>query len=91
MNSSYSLNKPPFFNGEVYSLWKEKMIFFIEWMNRGIWNAVKESSFVPTQEVNGVVENNPKRDWTKDVKENMQHSLKAKVVITTALGLYEFL
>lgn len=91
MTSSYSINKPPFFNGEGYSLWNEKKKFFIEWMNHDIWKAVNEGLFFPTHKVNSVVENKPKRDWTKDDKENMHHSLKVKSIITIALGLYEFL
>lgn len=57
MTSRCSVNKPPFFNGEGYSLWNEKMIFFIEGMDRCIWKALKEGSFVPTLKVNGVIEN----------------------------------
>lgn len=60
-----SLNNPPFFNGEEYSLWKEKMKIFIEETNRGIWKVVKEGPFVPTHNVDGVVVEKPEKDWNK--------------------------
>lgn len=47
--------------------------------------------FVPICIVNGVVENKPENNWTKYDKENVQRSLKAKFIITTALNLDEFL
>lgn len=54
MASSYSLNKPLSFNGEGYSLWKNKMKFFREGIYRGIQKVVKEGQFVPTHEVDGL-------------------------------------
>ena len=91
MTSSYSLNKPPFFNGERCSLWKDKMKFFIEGMKYGILKDVNEGPFIPKHIVNGVIENKPEKDWIKDDKENVQHSLKVEVVIIIAFGLDEFL
>lgn len=60
-------------------------------MDRCIWKTVKKCMFVPTHKVNGVVENIPKKDRTKNDKENVQCSLKEKAVITTTLGLGKFL
>lgn len=91
MNSNYSLNKPTFFYGVGYSLWNEKMKFFIKWMDRDIWKAVNEGPFVPIHKVNGVIENKPEKDGTKNDKENVQRSLKDKVLTTITLGLYDFL
>lgn len=42
-------------------------------------------------QVDGVVVNKSEKYWTKDDKENMQRSLKAKTVITTTLSLDEIL
>lgn len=42
------------------------MKFFIKGIDHDIWKTVKEGPFVPTYEVNGVVVNKPKKDWTKD-------------------------
>lgn len=90
-SSIYLLNKAPSFNVKGYSFWKEKLEFFIEGRNCGIWKTVKECPFVPTHNVDDVVVDKPQKDWTKNDKENIQHGLKAKNIITTALGLDEFL
>lgn len=66
------------------------MKFFIKGIDRGIWRAMKESLFFPTHE-DDVEINKPEKDLSKDDKENVQCSLKEKTVITTALGLDEFL
>lgn len=68
MYSRYSLNKLPFFNGVWYSLWKEKMEFFIEGVDRGIQKVVKEGLFFTTDKVYGVLINKLEKDWTKDDK-----------------------
>lgn len=60
-------------------------------MDHGIWKAMNECSFVPTQEVNGFVENKLGKDFTKDDKESVQCSLKEKPVITIALSHDEVL
>lgn len=67
------------------------MLIFIEGVDRGIRNIVKESSFVPTHEVNGVVVNKHKDNWTKEEIEKVQCDFKAKMIIIVALCLDEFL
>lgn len=52
---------------------------------------MKECLFVSTHEFNGTVVNKPEKDWTKYDNKNMLHSLKAKTIISTALGLVDFL
>lgn len=71
MTSSYSLNKPSSFDGEMYKLWKEKMKLFIEGTDRGIWKFVKEGPFVPTHDIDGVVVRKLEKDWSKEDKENV--------------------
>ena len=61
ITSSYSLKKLPLFNREGYNVWKEKMKFFIEGMDHGVWKVVNEDPFVLTHIVNTVVENKPKK------------------------------
>lgn len=62
MTSDYSLNKPTSFNKEWYNLWNEKMKFFKEEIDCGIWKIVKEDSLVPTHDVKGVVVNKLEKD-----------------------------
>lgn len=70
---------------------KKKMKLFIEEMDHSIWKDVKECPSVPTYEVNDVVTKKSEKDQSKDDKENVHHILKAKTVITIALGLDDFL
>lgn len=91
MSSSYPLKKASSFNGEWYCLWKDKMNFFIKWMDPGICKTMREGLFVPTHKVNGVVVKKHGNNWTKDDKENAQRWLKAKTITTIALGLDEIL
>lgn len=52
---------------------------------------MKEEPLVLAHEVNGVVVDKPEKDLSKKDKENMQRRLKVKNIITTTLGLNEFL
>lgn len=52
---------------------------------------MKKGSFVPIHEENSVMVNKYEKDWIKDDRENVQCSLKAKLVITTTLDLNEVL
>lgn len=67
------------------------MMFFVEGMNHSIYKDVKEGSFVPSLKIDGVVANKLEKDLTKDDKKKVQHNLKVKTIITTALGLIDFL
>lgn len=45
----------------------------------------------PTYQVNGDVVDKPKKDWSKEDKENVNRDLKAKNIITVTFDLDEFL
>lgn len=92
MTSGNSLKKPPSFNDKRLYFWKQKVIIFLEGMGSGIWKIVKEIHFVPINDVNGVVvKYTTEYDWTKNEKDKVQHSSKAKMIIIVNLGLVEFL
>jgi len=40
-----SINRPPLFCGVNYQFWKVRMKFFVELINKGIWDAIKKWSF----------------------------------------------
>lgn len=65
MTSSYSLNKPKSFSEEGYTLWKNKVTFFIEGMDHGNLKALKEGPFFLIHKINGVVLNKPEKDLIK--------------------------
>lgn len=66
------------------------MIIFIEGVSSDIWKVMKNDPFFPTHQVNGVTVKN-EYDLTKEEKEIIQHNLKVKTIIITALYLDEFL
>jgi len=42
-----SINKSPLFCGLKYQFWKVRMKIFVESLDRGIWDAIEKSSFIP--------------------------------------------
>jgi len=42
-----SINRPPLFCGVNYQFWKVRMKSFIESIEKGIWDAIKNGSFIP--------------------------------------------
>jgi len=61
-----SINRPPLFTGENYPFWKVRMQNFLEFVDRGIWDAVLNGSFVPVNIVNDVQEPKSFLQWTTD-------------------------
>ena len=84
------MNRPPFFNGEGYGYWKDRMQFFLEGVDLDIWDAVENGPFVPTQSINDKVVDKPRSLWTEDDKRKVQYNLKARNIITSALSYDEF-
>lgn len=64
------------------------MRIFIEEIKYDIWSAIKNGFFVHTYHVDGVIEN---KFWTNKDKEKIQHYLKSTTIITTVIGIDEFL
>ena len=85
-----SLFRPPGFNGKDYAYWKERMRIFIEGIDVDIWDAVENGPFVPTHIVNGALVVKERGEWTNNDKIKVQHNLRAKNIITSALSPDEF-
>jgi len=49
-----SIHRPPMFSGVNYQFWKVRMKIFIESIDRGIWNAIVNGSYIPVSVVNGI-------------------------------------
>lgn len=56
-----------------------------------VCKVVKNNQFVTTHQINGLIINIYRVDWTKEEKEKVQCCLKAKTIFTTAHSLDEFL
>ena len=48
-----SIHWPPMFSGVNYQFWKVRMNIFIEFIDRGIWNAIVNDPYIPVSIVNG--------------------------------------
>jgi len=42
-----SINRPPLFCGLNYQFWKVRMKFFVESIDRGIWDAITNDPLLP--------------------------------------------
>lgn len=85
-----SKNRPPFFNGEAYSYWRDRMRIHVQGIAFEIWETIENGPFIPTYLVNDKVVEKPRSMWTEDEKRTVQYSLKAKNIITSALSYDEF-
>jgi len=66
------------------------MQIFLESVDRGIWDAVLNGSFVPVNVVNDVQEPKPFSQWTAYKNRRAQYDVKARNIIPSALTLDEF-
>jgi len=85
-----SINRPPMFSGVNYQFWKVRTKIFIESIDRGIWNATINGSFIPMHVVDGVHVAKPFDELTDLENKKMQYDCIAKNIITSALNLDEF-
>ncbi|KAK8681467.1 hypothetical protein V6N13_053870 [Hibiscus sabdariffa] len=72
-----SIDKPPFFNGEHYAYWKNRMMFFIKAKDFHLWDIVEDGPFVPTKS---------KSEWSANDRKKMELNCKALHIIFCALG-----
>jgi len=85
-----SINRPPLFTGKNDPFWKVRMHIFLESVDRGIWDAVLNGSFVHVNVVNDVQEPKSLSQWTTDENRRAQYDVKARNIISSALTLDEF-
>ena len=65
-------NRASIFNSENYDYWKECMNVHIQSVNMDVWDTVVNGWFEPQDDVDGVMQNKPKADWTDDDKKMVQ-------------------
>ncbi|KAK8516139.1 hypothetical protein V6N13_025657 [Hibiscus sabdariffa] len=76
-----SIDKPPFFNGEHYAYWKNRMMFFIKAKDFHLWDIVEDGPFVPTKS---------RSEWSANDRKKMELNCKALHIIFCALGPDEY-
>ena len=85
-----SINRPPIFNGEGYHYWKIQMQIFIEAIDLNIWEAIEVGPYVPTMVAGNTTIEKPREEWFEEERRLVQYNLKAKNIITSALGMNEY-
>nr|KYP66813.1 hypothetical protein KK1_013124 [Cajanus cajan] len=66
------------------------MQIFIEAIDLNIWDAIENGPFIPTIVVGHEIKNLPREQWSEDDRRKVQYNLKAKNIITSALGIDEY-
>ncbi|KAK9037137.1 hypothetical protein V6N11_022059 [Hibiscus sabdariffa] len=72
-----SIDKSPFFNGEHYAYWKNRMMFFVKAKDFHLWDIVEDGPFVPTTS---------RSEWSANDRKKMELNCKALHIIFCALG-----
>jgi len=85
-----SINRPPLFCGVNYQFWKVRMKIFVESIDKGIWNAIKNGPFIPMVEDEKFISKKPWSQWTEQESKKAQYDCIAKNIITFALSSDEF-
>ena len=85
-----SINRSLIFNGEGYHYWNTRMQIFIEAIDLNIWEAIEIGPFIPTMVVGNKTIEKPRDQWDEDERKRVQYNLKAKNIITSALGMDEY-
>ncbi|GMI84085.1 hypothetical protein HRI_002077800 [Hibiscus trionum] len=83
---SQSTTKPPFFNGDNYPYWKNKMRLFIKSTDYMVWDVVEEGPYIPMRRDGERLIPKIKAEMTDDERRRMQVNDKALHVIFCALG-----
>jgi len=85
-----SINRPPIFNDVGYHYWKTRMQIFIEAIDLNIWEAIEIGPYIPTMVAGNITIEKPREQCSEEEKKLVQYNLKAKNIITSALGMDEY-
>ncbi|WCJ31741.1 hypothetical protein M5689_013202 [Euphorbia peplus] len=86
-----STTRPPLFNGNNYSYWKKRMMYFIQAQNMSAWYVITDGDFIPTrmeQGLGNVVI--PQREYTDDILKKLQTNASAINMLHCALTATEY-
>ena len=84
------LNKPPGFNGQYYTYWKQKMKDFLEATDIDLWDIIENGYNPPSAIENGITILKPRSSWSEDEKNRHLLASKAKWIISNSLGPNEY-
>ena len=66
------------------------MQIFIEAIDLNMWEATEICLFIPIMVVCNATIEKPREQWDEDERRRVQYNLKAKNIITPALGMDEY-
>ena len=66
------------------------MQIFIEALDLNIWEAIEIGPYVPTMVAGNTTTEKPRENWSEEERRRVQYNLKAKNIITSALGMDEY-
>ena len=66
------------------------MHIFIEAIDLNIWEAIEIGPYIPTMVAGNTTIEKPREDWSEEERRLVQYNLKAKNIITSALGMDEY-
>lgn len=78
-------NRPPVFKDENYAYWKENMYVHLLSVDKNLWIAVTEGSFIPKRKVDDPIKY-PK-DWTDDETKKASYDLKVRYILISILSV----
>jgi len=85
-----SIKRTPLCFGINYQFWKVRMKIFVESIDKGIWNAIKNDLFVSMLENDKVISKTPWSQWVEHESKKVQYDCIANNIITSALSSDEF-
>ena len=62
----------------------------IEAIDLNIWEAIEIGPYIPTMVAGNTTIEKPREDWSEEERRLVQYNLKAKNIITSALGMDEY-
>ncbi|KAL4303104.1 hypothetical protein GQ457_10G004940 [Hibiscus cannabinus] len=87
---SRSVTKPPYFNGDNYPYWKNRMRLFIKSNDYQVWDVVEDGPFVPMKREGDRMIPKIKVEMTNEDRRRMQINDKAMHMMFCALRLDEY-
>jgi len=85
-----SIDMPPIFNRVGYHYCKTRMQIIVEAIDLNIWEAIEIGPYIPTMVVGNATIEKPREQRDEEERRRVQYNLKAKNIITSALGMNEY-
>ncbi|GMI76671.1 hypothetical protein HRI_001336400 [Hibiscus trionum] len=87
MYESQSTTKPPFFNGDNYSFWKNRMRLFIKSNDYLVWDVIEDGPYIPLkQDGEGKMVLKKKAEMSEEERKKIQVNDKALHMLFCAFG-----